>query len=196
MYSLFIDTHYKDIVLGLYKDGTLIDKSIKTSERNHSDYVMPMIKELIDNNNISVHDLGEILVINGPGSFTGVRLGVTIAKTLAYTLDIPIKSMTSLEMYAVSSDKNTDKLVTIPDIKGVFAGLYDANNTLKGELFYKANADFKEYVEENKYEDIIVESTDIDLDKIFYTFKSIEPTMAHNVNPIYIKVIEALKKND
>ena len=90
MYSLYIDTHDKEIVLCLYKDGKVLDKNIKNSTRNHSDYTMPMLKELLDNIGITVKDLNEILVVNGPGSFTGVRIGVTIAKTLAYTLNIPL----------------------------------------------------------------------------------------------------------
>ena len=111
MYSLFIDTHDKDIVITLFKDGKVLSSNIKTSERHHSDFTMPMIDNILKDNKLNVHDLGELLVVNGPGSFTGVRLGVTIAKTLAYTLNIPIKTITSLETLAISNDSKQDKLV-------------------------------------------------------------------------------------
>lgn len=195
MLSLFIDTHDKDIILALYQNGSLLEKNIKTSERNHSDYTMPMLKELLDRNNLSVNDLNQILVINGPGSFTGVRLGVTIAKTLAYTLNIPIKSMTSLEMYALGYKSDITKLVTINDVKGVFVGLYTSNNKQIGDLFYKANEDYEKYIKDNNLEENIVNEKKIDFELIYKQFEDKEELIAHNVNPIYIKVIEALKND-
>lgn len=191
MYSLFIDTHDMDIVIALYKDGKVIDTNIKKSERQHSDYTMPMIKEIIERNNITVHDLNEILVINGPGSFTGVRLGVTIAKTLAYTLNIPIKSISTMEMYAVSSFEE-NKLVILRDLKGVFCGLFK-NNQLDGEMFYLSNSDFEDYVNTNNYQDIILENVEIDFNSVYDYFRGVNESLAHNTNPIYIKEIEALK---
>ena len=110
MYTLFISTFDKLITIGLLKNGEVLDKKIKESDKNHSIYVMPMIEEILRVNEISTSYLNEIIVVNGPGSFTGVRLGVTIAKTLAYTLDIPIKTITSLESYAVSIESSGNKL--------------------------------------------------------------------------------------
>lgn len=192
MFSLFIDTHDALITLALYKDGKFVDKKQKESTMHHSDYIMPMLVELLNDNNITVHDLSEILCINGPGSFTGVRLGVTIAKTLAYTLNIKIKVATSLEMYAVSSNKEGNKLAIIKDLKGAFGGLFDKDNNLNGEYFYMNNSEFNEYVEKNNFESIIVENN-IDFDKIYDLFSTKQEEIAHKVNPLYIKVIEALK---
>jgi len=194
MYSLFIDTHDRQINLALYKDGELLDSRAKESTMHHSDYIMPLLKELLDSNNINVHDLSEILCVNGPGSFTGVRLGVTIAKTLAYTLNIPIKTITSLEMFAVSNNSEKDKLVVINDLKGCFGALFDTNNNIKEDYFYKSNSEFEEYVTNNNLKDNLIENT-IDYSKLYKLFKTKETTIAHKVNPIYIKVIEALKND-
>ena len=195
MKSLFIDTHDTEIVLALFNEGILKDKMIKVSTRHHSDYTMPMLQELLEKNKLSVHDIHEIIVVNGPGSFTGVRLGVTIAKTLAYTLNIPIKTITSLEMYAISHSSSNMKIPVIHDVKGVYAGLFSYDNKLEGELFYKSNQEFQQYIEENHYEENIIESTIIDFQAIYNYIKNIEPTSAHQVKPIYIKVIEALKND-
>ena len=191
MYSLFIDTHDKDINLVLYKDGEILDKNIKESERHHSDFIMPMLKELLDRNNITVHDLNELFVVNGPGSFTGVRLGVTIAKTLAYTLNIPIKTITSLELFALSANTDQDKIVVIPDLKGVFGVKFDKDNKIIDEYFYKSNEEYKSYLENQK--DCIVVNNNIDFNKLYDYMKTIEKTTPHKVNPIYIKAIEATK---
>lgn len=190
MYSLFIDTHDLDLVIALYKDKKLKDKEIKESLRNHSDYTMPIIDEIIKRNNIGIHDIKEILVVNGPGSFTGVRIGVTIAKMLAYTLNIPIKSIDSITMYGISDNDANKKLVLIPDVKGSYGGVFE-NNKLIGKLFYKSKAELEEYIKENNINKIVENS--IDFNKIIEYFESIEPTLAHLVNPIYVKVIEALK---
>ena len=195
MYSLYIDTHDTEIVIGLYKDGNILDSRIKPSTRNHSDFTMPLIKEILDTNNLGVKDLNEILVVNGPGSFTGVRIGVTIAKTLAYTLNIPIKTITSLEMYACGKKELEQKLVIIRDVKGVFYGLFNKENEQIGELEYKANKDFDEYVSTNNLSNNIVEEKTIDFDAIYQQLSKKEVELAHKANPIYIKVIEALKND-
>lgn len=194
MKSLFIDTHDSEIVIGLFDGDKLLDEKRKVSSRNHSDYTMPMIERILKENKFNVHDLDEILVVNGPGSFTGVRLGVTIAKTLAYTLNIPIKTITSLEAFAVSYDSSKKKLVAIHDVKGVFGGLFDSNNKLLNDLFYKSNEEFSKYIKEEDLEDKII-PCELDLSKIKLYMNGIDTTLAHKANPIYIKVIEALKND-
>lgn len=196
MISLFLDTHNKNIIEVLYQDGKLLDKNIRLSERNHSDYTMPMLDELIKRNNISLQDLNEILVCNGPGSFTGVRIGVTIAKTLAYTLDIPIKTITSLECLAVSSMVGNKKAAIIRDVKGVFCSIFDENNKLIEGPFYKSNGEFSEYIEREKIDSSsIIEETEYNYENIYKRFNNINETKAHEVKPLYIKVIEALKND-
>ncbi len=194
MYSLFIDTHNVDINLALYKEGKLVDSRVKSSSLHHSDNIMPLLAELLKSNNIDVHDLSEILCVNGPGSFTGVRLGVTIAKTLAFTLKLPIRTITSLEMFALSTESDVDKLVIIKDLKGCFGGLFTKDNELKGEYFYKSNQEFEDYVENNDLRDKIVDNK-VDFNKLYDFFMTKETINPHKVNPIYIKVIEALKND-
>ena len=86
MYSLFLDTHDKNVIIILFKDGKIVDEVNVESPNKHSQIVMPSLKGLLDKNALNVHDLNEILVVNGPGSFTGERIAVTIAKTLASLL--------------------------------------------------------------------------------------------------------------
>ena len=99
MYTLFIDTHLWDILIYLLKDGKIVDKELVINKKNNSEYIFPSIIKVIDG-----IKLDEVVVVNGPGSFTGVRLGVTIAKTLAYTLNIQIKTVTALECMAISNN--------------------------------------------------------------------------------------------
>ncbi len=190
MYTLFISTFDELITIGLLKNGKLIEKKEKISNRNHSVYTVPMIEEILKNNNINTNYLNEIIVINGPGSFTGVRIGVTIAKTLAYTLDIPIKALTSLEAYAVSIESKINKLVAISDLKGKYIGYFSKDNEILTDYIYLSNKEYDNYIKDK--EQYILKDNKLDLEKIYLYLKNKDSINPHLVNPIYIKGIEAL----
>lgn len=190
MYTLFISTFDELITIGLLKNGKLIEKKEKISNRNHSVYTVPMIEEILKNNNINTNYLNEIIVINGPGSFTGVRIGVTIAKTLAYTLDIPIKALTSLEAYAVSTESKINKLVSISDLKGKYIGYFSKSNEILTDYIYLSNKEYDNYIKDK--EQYILKDNKLDLEKIYLYLKNKDNINPHLVNPIYIKGIEAL----
>ena len=185
MYTLFLDTHSECINIVLYKENSvLLKKSIETKQ-NHSVTTMPILESALKEAKIKVTDLNQILVVNGPGSFTGVRIGVTIAKTLAFTLNIPIKIMSSLLIKAVSLSHDA---VTILEREknGVFLGDFNKDNKLVGEYRYVANNKFQN-------EEKIVEDVEIDYEKIIVFASSLESTPAHAVNPLYVKKIEVQK---
>lgn len=193
MHTLFISTYNALITICLLKDNKIIEKKVQKSINSHSVHTMPMIKEILETNNLTTKDLNKIEVVNGPGSFTGVRLGVTIAKTLSYTLSIPIKTISSLHAIALSSN-STKKLVTLRDIKGVYYGLFDDENTLLEPLNYLNNKEFNEFIEANDYQNILVEGVEeLDVLKIHEYLKKEKPTTHHHVNPLYIKKIEVEK---
>lgn len=191
MYTLFISTYDKVITIALLKDGEVLEVSKKESSRNHSVYTVNMIDQILKNNNIDTHYLNEIIVVNGPGSFTGVRIGVTIAKTMAYTLNIPIKTITSLEAISLGTDNNLDKkIVTIKDLKGAFVGYFDKNNEIITNYMYMNKDSYNDFIKDK--ERYIVESDEMNISKIYNYMKSKEPINPHLVNPIYIKGIDAL----
>lgn len=190
MYTLFISTFDKLITIGLLKNGVVLEVSENISNMNHSILTMPMIDEILKNNNIETYNLNEIIVINGPGSFTGVRLGVTIAKTLAYTLNIPIKTITSLEAFAVSTKNKKNKLIAISDLKGKYIGYFDKANNLLEDLKYLKNNEYQEYIKD-KY-NYIIENNKLNLEDIYKYLKNKDSINPHIVNPIYIKGIDAL----
>ncbi len=193
MKTLFISTFNKFIYIALLIDNKIISLEKIKSEQSHSIYTVPTIKKVLEINKLKPKDLEQIEVINGPGSFTGVRIGVTIAKTLAYTLNIPIKTISSLEAYAVSSVSNKNKLVTLSDIKGTYYGLFDKGNKLLCPLNYLSKQEFSKYLKSNHLEEYLIENTELDIEKIHNYLKNIEDVNPHEVKPLYIKIIEALK---
>ncbi len=188
MNTLFISTYSYLITIGLIKnDKTLAIKKVE-SIKSHSKYLIPTIDSILKENNLELSNINEIVVIIGPGSFTGVRLGVIVAKTLAYSLKIKIKTITSIEALAVSNDVLERKIVTVSDNKGVYYAFFE-NNEPKTEIKYLSKTEF----ENIKSKDIIINDNVLNLEKITIYLKNKAFTNSHEVKPIYIKEIEALK---
>lgn len=179
---LFIDTHAELITVALKNNDDLFIKT-KESEYSHSIYTMPMIEELFKENNLNVHDLKKIIVVNGPGSFTGIRIGLSIAKTMAYALKIDINTISSLTAYLISSDLKEKRKAVVEDNKGYYISVFDENNNNIVPEFYST---------ENEYDYITVEEK-LDVNKIIDYCKNMESENPHFVKANYIKKIEAEK---
>ena len=99
MNTLLIDTHADFIFLAIYQNQEIKYKKESKEKKDHSTICMPLLIELLSESKLNINQIDDIIVVNGPGSFTGVRIGVTIAKIIAYTMNIPIRTITSLELY-------------------------------------------------------------------------------------------------
>lgn len=192
MLKLLIDTHGPKATVVLYDDNHILKVSENTSYQGHSNIIMPLIDNLLKEYKTIPKDIKEIYVINGPGSFTGTRIGVTIAKTMAYTLNIPIKTISSLLIKALSSSLIGTKLVVESDKNGYFLGLFNENNQLINDYFYLNNMEFQNYISENNHEDNYINEIDIDYNKINEYLNTIKSENPHSVKPLYIKKIEVL----
>ena len=176
---LFIDTHAELITIAL-KNGKDLFIKTKESEFSHSVFTMPMIESIFKENNLDVKDLKKIIVVNGPGSFTGIRIGVSIAKTMAYALKIDINTISSLLAYLISNEDYNNKKSVIKDNKGFYIGLFENNK-------------FKEYYNEEdncKYEEV---SQKLDVDKIINYCEKMKSENPHFVKANYVKKIEVEK---
>ncbi len=179
---LFIDTHDELITIAL-KDKDKLYIKTKLSEYSHSVFTMPMIKEIFDENKLKVTDLDKIIVVNGPGSFTGIRIGLTIAKTLAYTLNTNINTISSLIAYLISNNNDNERMAVIEDNKGYYICGMDKNNNIIIDEQYVENFDYNlEQVDHN-----------LDIDKIIDYCSNMKSENPHHVIPNYIKKIEVEK---
>lgn len=179
MYTLFIDTHDTTLI-ALFKDMNIIDNVI-SEDRQQSTKVLPLINKILEENKLKTSDLNEILVVNGPGSFTGVRIGVTIAKTISYTLNIPIKTITSIELLAIFDDYKNN-IYAVLDPKGAYIGNFK-NNKFNYEYLTKNEINF----------DNMVTNVSADFSMIKKYYDKFKEYNSKEVNPLYIKKIEAIK---
>lgn len=185
MHTLLIDTHSNNIIIVLYENNQVKIKKILEANQNHSISTMPVIIEVLKEANLDIHDINLIISCIGPGSFTGIRIGVTISKTLAYTLNIPIKVITSLEMKAVSF-KHEEVVIVEREKNGVYLGNFSQDNKLIGNYTYVSNKEYKQL--ENHIEDV-----NIDYTSIYEYVKTKESINPHAVKPLYVKLIEVQK---
>ncbi|HSJ38264.1 MAG TPA: tRNA (adenosine(37)-N6)-threonylcarbamoyltransferase complex dimerization subunit type 1 TsaB [Planococcus sp. (in: firmicutes)] len=102
MIYLGIDTSNSPLAIALAKDDTILIEETTNLKINHSLTAMPAIEELMAKAKILPAQLTHIAVAEGPGSYTGVRIGLTIAKTLAWSLKIPLHMVSSLKVLAAN----------------------------------------------------------------------------------------------
>ncbi|MDQ0273861.1 tRNA (adenosine(37)-N6)-threonylcarbamoyltransferase complex dimerization subunit type 1 TsaB [Cytobacillus purgationiresistens] len=127
MKILAIDTSNYVLGIALIDDEHVIGEYITNVKKNHSVRVMPAIETLMKDCDVQPGDLEKIVVAEGPGSYTGVRIGVTIAKTLAWTLNIPLTGVSSLAVLSASAGHYFDGLISpLFDARRgqIYTGLY------------------------------------------------------------------------
>lgn len=104
-YLLGMDTSTSNMTIALLKNGEVVQEHDTEAVRNHSVQLLPNIQTLLKSAGIKSKDLSAIAVGQGPGSYTGVRIGVTAGKTFAWSLGIPLIGVSSLEAMAHSGIK-------------------------------------------------------------------------------------------
>lgn len=102
MNILAIDTTTKKASVSVKKDNTLFMDNI-SNEVTHSEKLLPLIDKVLTKSNIKISEIEKLACINGPGSFTGIRIGLATVKALAQVNDIDIFSIDSLDLIAYSS---------------------------------------------------------------------------------------------
>ncbi|MDF2535148.1 MAG: tsaB [Bacillales bacterium] len=122
MRILAIETSNKTMSVALVDENGIVGEITTNANQNHSVQLMPAIEKILHDYSWKPVDLNKIVVAKGPGSYTGVRIGVTVAKTLAWTLGIELVGISSLEAIAM-------KMV---DFNGYIAPVFDAR---RGQIF-------------------------------------------------------------
>lgn len=202
MRTLYIDTSSSFLYSGIINDNTIEAEVKENYGHKLSEEALPKIVSMFKDNNLEAKDIDKIIVVDGPGSFTGIRIGITIAKVYAWSLNIPITTITSLEAMAISSNIDTYKVPMLDARRQyVFAAIYNSNNEailepsyLKIEELNKKLKDLDNYsiITNDKIKAFEnTESYTPDLLKIVNTFKDKKNVNPHAVNPNYLKLTEA-----
>lgn len=134
MKILAVDTSSAICSVALLDDDKLIDEINLDNGRTHSENLMPLVDEIIRKNNLAVNDIEFIACCVGPGSFTGIRIGVSSIKAIAEILNVKLAQVTSLETLAANVE-NEETIVSLIDARNnqVYCGIFDKEYNLKEE---------------------------------------------------------------
>jgi len=152
---LNIETATKNCSVSLAKSGVIIaSKEINTGNYSHAEKLHVFIKALMEESALSFADLSAIAVSKGPGSYTGLRIGVSTAKGLAFAQDIPLLSVSTLKTLALQVTQECDYIIPMLDARRmeVFTQVFDNTKNALTEIEAKILAEnsYQEYLDKGK----------------------------------------------
>lgn len=151
---LNIDTAVDVASVCLAKDGEMLSIAKNESQRDHASWLHVAIKEVFEKNNIELRSVEAIAVTGGPGSYTGLRIGMATAKGICYALDKPLISLNTLMVMAnAAKHEKADLLCPMIDARRmeVFAAVYSKDLAIVKEpaAITLNEASFDEYLSNN-----------------------------------------------
>ena len=199
MRSLFIDTSSFVMTLAILEDGKVMASFKEEVLTDMAAKIIPTVKSLFEKVTFSIEDIDKIFVVNGPGSFTGVRVGVTAAKTMAWALKKEIIPLSSLEFLATTKVEKKNRVVAIDARRGyVYGGVYDEDlNPIRKDQ-YLPLTELTKYLEDG----VLISRDSLEgaikpvenIAKIVEKHKEDISVNPHEVNPNYLKLTEAEEK--
>lgn len=155
-YILCIETSTTNCSVALVKDAKVIRlKEDYDSNYSHAERLHTFINDVVKDEGLSLKDLSAVSISKGPGSYTGLRIGVSAAKGLCFALDIPLISVPTLQSLALQVPKVKDSyIVSMIDARrmevysAVFSDSYKEIRETKAEIL--TDSSFKEYLNKGK----------------------------------------------
>ncbi|SUU93480.1 UGMP family protein [Anaerococcus octavius] len=196
MNILAIDTSTMISTVTIANDSEILGDFNVNQQKTHSESLVPMIETLLELLGMEFKDIDEFVIAEGPGSFTGLRIGMTIAKTLAQVNDkklIPISTL-----LALANNSSSDNLkVPMLDARGnrVYGAVYDKdfNEIIKEDLY--TIEDFSEMVNDLDEENELIGDISLKYEDLFEKAKVLPINFRNTIGKSLIKL--ALEnKND
>lgn len=193
MITIYLDSSNRDMAVGIGDEKHLIDCIIYEAWQCQSEVMMPELDKLLTKHNISREDIIDIVVANGPGSYTGVRIAVTIAKTISSCLKCPIIPVSSLQVLK-DDDKPSICLINARS-KRSYVGVYQgAKCLLKDQIM--TNDSVKEFIKEHPDYSVCGDTAYLEIESVksnvieqmFNLKKDLKPVQNPlALSPIYMK---------
>ena len=181
-YILNIETATKICSVAIGRNGELIALKETDKEKSHSSVITLLIQEVLKKADIVLSDLVGVAVSKGPGSYTGLRIGVSTAKGLCYSLDKPLIAISTLQAMARGrvENKSNIPILLCPMIDARRMEVYTAFYDIDNNEVRKPGADI---IDENSYADIL------DKNKVIFFgdgAAKCKDALSHHANAIFV----------
>ncbi len=143
MYTVGVDTSHQFLLLALLKDDRLVEGVQLDCFKHQSEYLIPEISKLLERHGLEASDIDSFVVAQGPGSYTGVRIGMTMAKVLGSLMNKDVYTLSTLQLYAGLEDCY---VIMDARAKRVYVGRYKDGKPLMEDTIY-TNDRMKEIIE-------------------------------------------------
>lgn len=193
MISMFIDTSTSDVSIAFVQDDRILSQIKKCIPNEHSVYTVSFLDQCLKDANLTPDMVDCLFVVNGPGSFTGVRIGVTIAKTYAYLLQKKIIPVSALKMRVLGL--KGDYFLSLIDAKhgNYYMGLYDSNyNEVIPEQF--CTSGIVQSIILQYQPKVVSDDGDIDVIEVVSYYQKQDGVNVHLINPNYLKLPQAVEE--
>ena len=146
MITILLDSSNTNLSVGIARDNLLLESISYEAWQRQSEYMIPELHKLLQKYQVNRDDIKEVIVAKGPGSYTGVRIAITIAKTIATALGAKLYGVSSLR---VQKDRKNPSICLINARSGrSYMGVYENDKTLLDDCIMK-NDDVLKYINEH-----------------------------------------------
>lgn len=160
MIDIYLDSSNTSMSVGLGDDNHIIASTSYEAWQRQSEVMIPELNKLLDDNHFNKDDIRSVVVCIGPGSYTGVRISITIAKTISAALNVPIFPISSLHALK-DFDKPSICLINARS-KRSYIGVYEGDNCLlKDQIF--TNEQVLDYIKNHPNYSICGETSYLDI---------------------------------
>ncbi len=191
---LFFDVSTELMFIGYARGEFLVDFSTRIAQRDHAKYLVDRIDQVLKRNDITLDQIEEIIIGVGPGSYTGLRIAVMVGKMLAYTKNIPLRTVSSLFFLTSGYDQIVAPMMDAR--RGhVYAMVHHRGETLLQEGYYLLK-DLSKHENYRQAETIMIDHRNylVSIKRIIE--QSILVEDVHNLVPNYLRKTEAENKHD
>ncbi len=146
MFSILLDSSNTSLTVGLAKDDILLESISYEAWQTQSEHMIPELDKLLDKYEVARNQISDVVVAIGPGSYTGVRIAITIAKTIAAVLPVKVYAISSLRCQ--KDGKNPSICVINARSGRSYFGVYEDDKVLVEDMIL-TNDKVQEYISEH-----------------------------------------------
>ncbi len=199
MKTLFMDSSHKHLMVILLDNQQIVSSIIEECWKKQSEKLFPAIIKCMDEVSWTVDDLNQIVVSIGPGSYTGVRIALSVAKVLSTTKNIPLYTLSTLQLYA-GVNENVFVLMDARSKRAYCAHYDQGHQILMPQI--KTLDEIKQYLSEQEC-NVVGDCDLIDLSNIDVNFEenircllpyAQKVENVHTLTPCYLKDSDAYGK--